>query len=43
MRKDLPSSVESAKRYLSGALGAMLNLGKGDGPIDHGFDLHGEY
>lgn len=41
--KDLPSSVESAKRYLSGALGAMLNLGKGDGPMDHGFDLHGEY
>lgn len=41
--KDLPSSVESAKRYLSGALGAMLDLGKGDGPMDHGFDLHGEY
>lgn len=35
----LESSVERAKAYISGALGAMLNLGAGSGPMDHGFDL----
>lgn len=36
-------SVESAKRYISGALGAMLDLGKGSGPMDHGFAIDNEF
>lgn len=38
---DMDMSVELAKEYISGALGAMLNLGNGSGPMDHGFDLSG--
>lgn len=33
----LEESVQRAKEYVSGALSAMLNLGKGSGPMDHGF------
>lgn len=40
---DLDTAVERAKAYLSGALAAMLNLGTGQGPMDHLFDLKGEY
>ncbi len=40
---DLASSVERAKRYISGALGAMLDLGHGSGPLDHMFDLHSAF
>ncbi|MCI5623877.1 MULTISPECIES: bifunctional hydroxymethylpyrimidine kinase/phosphomethylpyrimidine kinase [Anaerostipes] len=40
---DLDTSVERAKAYISGALAAMLDLGEGSGPMDHGFDLKGEY
>ena len=36
---DLPEAVERAKEYISGALGAMLDLGKGSGPMNHGFDI----
>ena len=36
---DLETSVERAKEYISGALAAMLNLGAGSGPMNHGFDL----
>ncbi len=36
-------SVERAKRYISGALGAMLDLGKGSGPMDHGFAIDNEF
>ena len=32
-------SVRRAKAYLSGALGAMLDLGQGAGPMDHAFAL----
>lgn len=35
----LTESVERAKEYISGALGKMLNLGHGSGPMDHGFDI----
>lgn len=35
--KNLTEAVELAKKYLSGALAAMLNLGKGSGPMDHGY------
>ncbi len=40
---DLTESVSRAKEYISGALAAMLNLGKGSGPMNHAFDLQGEY
>ena len=36
-------SVERAKEYISGALSAMLNLGKGSGPMDHGFAIQNEF
>ncbi len=39
----LPDSVKRAKDYISGALAAMLDLGKGSGPMYHAFDLKGEY
>lgn len=39
----LEEAVERAKEYLSGALAAMLDLGKGSGPVDHGFDLNGRF
>ena len=38
---DLKNSVERAKNYLTGALMSGLNLGKGSGPLDHGFNLRG--
>lgn len=40
---DLETSVRRAKAYLSGALGAMLDLGQGSGPMNHAFALSGEY
>ena len=39
----MEEAVERAKKYISGALEAMLNLGRGNGPMDHGFDLRGEF
>ena len=33
----LPEAVKRAKDYLSGALAAELNLGKGRGPMDHAY------
>ena len=35
----LEDSVKRAKEYISGALMAMLDLGSGQGPMDHAFDL----
>lgn len=40
---DLEEAVKRAKDYISGALAAGLNLGKGSGPMNHAFDLAGEY
>lgn len=40
---ELEAAVERAKKYISGALAAMLDLGKGSGPMDHGFDIHSEF
>ena len=40
---DLDTAVKQAKDYISGALAAQLDLGKGRGPMDHGFDLGGIY
>ena len=38
---DLKISVGRAKSYLTGALSTDLNLGKGSGPLNHGFNLRG--
>ena len=40
---DLPTSIRRGKEYLSGALEAMLDLGKGRGPMMHNFNLTGEF
>ena len=37
---DLAESIRRAKEYLSGALSAMLDLGRGSGPLDH---MHSRY
>ena len=39
----LEESVQRAKDYISSALAAMLDLGKGSGPMNHAFDLRGKY
>ena len=35
----LEESVRHAKTYLSGAIGAKLDLGQGSGPMDHGYNI----
>ena len=40
---ELDEAVRRAKEYISGALAAMLDLGKGSGPMNHLFDLKSEY
>ena len=40
---ELEDAVHSAKAYISGALAAMLNLGKGRGPMNHLFDLKSSF
>lgn len=40
---NLDTAVERAKAYISGALGAMLDLGRGSGPMNHGFELSGQF
>ena len=39
----LEDAVREAKAYISGALAAMLNLGRGSGPMNHLFDLHSRF
>ena len=39
----LEDAVERAKAYISGALAAMLDLGRGSGPMNHAFDLRSEF
>ena len=39
----LVESVKGAKNDISDALNVMLDLGKGSGPMNHAFDLQGEY
>ncbi len=36
---DLVESISAAKRYITGALSAQLDLGKGSGPLDHCWNL----
>ncbi|MGI6182365.1 MAG: bifunctional hydroxymethylpyrimidine kinase/phosphomethylpyrimidine kinase [Agathobaculum sp.] len=45
LAKGLPleQAIERAKAYISGALGAMLDLGAGSGPMDHLFDLRSQF
>ncbi len=40
---DLRTSIKRAKDYISGALSAMLDLGRGSGPMQHNFDLTGRF
>ena len=40
---DLHESVCRAKEYVSGALAAMLDLGRGSGPMNHAFGLQGRF
>ena len=40
---DLATSVKRAKDYISDALSAQLDLGKGSGPMNHAFDLTGQF
>lgn len=40
---DLDTSVQRAKDYISQALAAMLDLGQGSGPMNHAFNLTGEF
>ena len=35
----LETAIEKAKNYVSGAIGAMLDLGKGSGPLHHGYAI----
>ena len=35
--KTIEESIKSAKEYLTGALRAMLDLGKGSGPLEHNY------
>lgn len=39
----LIESVQRAKEYISGALNAMLDLGKGSGPMNHAFNITGYF
>lgn len=39
----LRDSVGRAKAYISAALGDMMDLGEGSGPMNHAFDLSGEF
>ena len=39
----LEESVQRAKDYISGALAARLDLGRGSGPMQHNFDLNSRF
>lgn len=39
----VPESVRRAKEYITGAIREGLNLGKGRGPLDHGYDIRTAY
>ena len=39
----LSEAVQRAKDYISGALAAMLDLGEGSGPMNHAFNLTGQF
>ncbi len=37
--KNIEQAVEEAKKYLTGAIGAMLDLGNGQGPLEHTYNI----
>ena len=39
----ISDSVKRSKKYISGALSAMLDLGKGSGPMAHGYAIDNEF
>ncbi len=39
----LDEAVKTAKNYISGALSAMLDLGKGSGPMNHAFKVEADF
>ncbi len=41
--ENMENAVRYAKDYVSGALEAMLDLGKGSGPMNHAFYVDGDY
>lgn len=41
--KALNDAIQCAKEYISKALEAMLDLGKGSGPMNHAFDIKDKY
>ena len=41
--RDLRTSVQAAKNYISGALAAGLDLGRGSGPMNHAFAISGDF
>ena len=40
---ELPDAVKSAKEYITGAIGAKLDLGHRRGPLDHGYDINTKF
>lgn len=38
---NLVKSIENSKEYISGALNAMLDIGRGSGPMNHAFTITG--
>ncbi len=40
---ELETAVRLAKEYITGALSSMLDLGRGRGPLDHGFDINSRF
>lgn len=39
----LSDAVGTAKEYISGAMSSMMDLGRGKGPLDHGFDINSRF
>lgn len=39
----VPEAVNRAKKYVTGAIAAGLDIGHGRGPLDHGYDIKSEY
>ncbi|WP_432072175.1 bifunctional hydroxymethylpyrimidine kinase/phosphomethylpyrimidine kinase [Streptomyces wuyuanensis] len=38
--RDVPEAVSAAKAYVTGAIAAGFELGRGIGPVDHAWELH---
>lgn len=40
---DMEAAIDRAKAYLTGALASMLDLGRGNGPLNHAYAVRGIY